>query len=218
MGSPSLAFPNIDAAIGSQEGFGKPGTIATNNNNPGDIIYGPFAVAHGATGAANGFAVFPDVTTGTGAEDSLVQYYSNQGASLSDLINAWSPGTAPGNTPAGTSSYIDYVSGLLGVSPDSSIPDAEKGPNTSTPTTGSGTTGSTTLNNILKAFGDIGQGVMGGVPILPSQSASFFGLSLSQLGTFLAGLIVIAGGIFLFKPVSNTIIKYGKRGIEAASA
>ena len=59
-------------AIKMQEGFDKPGSIPNKANNPGDIEYGPFARAHGATGsitAAGGkqIAVFPSADVGMNA-------------------------------------------------------------------------------------------------------------------------------------------------------
>src|SRR5690349_11794648 len=116
MGSP-LQFPNLDNAIGTLEGFGKPGTLATVNNNPGNLIAGPFSTSHGAVGQNGDFAVFPDVATGLGAEDALIGRYDAAGYNLQDLIQKWAPPTAPGNSPEATQQYIDNLSKSIGSSP-----------------------------------------------------------------------------------------------------
>lgn len=68
----------LAVGIEKAEGFGTPGAIPTRANNPGDIEYGPFAKAHGATGsitAAGGkqIAVFPDAGTGLSALYALLE-------------------------------------------------------------------------------------------------------------------------------------------------
>jgi hypothetical protein len=113
----TLRYPAIDSLIAQFEGFGKDGKPATVNNNPGNIIAGDFANSHGAIGSNGAFAVFPDPTTGTNAMDALVSHYDAKGLNIADLIGKWSPGSAPGNTPAGQQSYTDFVANSLGVSP-----------------------------------------------------------------------------------------------------
>lgn len=68
----------LASGIEKAEGFGIPGAIPTRANNPGDIEYGPFAKAHGATGsitAAGGkqIAVFPNVGVGLSALYALLE-------------------------------------------------------------------------------------------------------------------------------------------------
>lgn len=186
------AFPVLDSLIGQFEGFGKPGTPATLNNNPGNIIAGPFAESHGATGSAGNFAVFPDVTTGTAAEDALVQHYAGQNASISDLISSWAPPTAPGNSPQSTQDYINFISGKLGVpatTPLNALPKDATVP----------TTNASVLSTVAGAVADytnpLGTGMMGQIT----------GLSWDRIAAFLVGLIMVAGGLYLFKPVQETV-------------
>ena len=99
----SLSFPSVDQAIADFEGFTKVGSVSANANNPGDIVAGPFATAHGATGSittpsGTPIAVFPTADQGWSAEDALVSQYAAKGATLQDLITAWAPPSAPGNS------------------------------------------------------------------------------------------------------------------------
>jgi hypothetical protein len=81
---------NLMQAMARMEGFGVKGTRPTRNNNPGDIEYGSFAKAHGATGTDGRFAIFPDAQTGFGAMRALLTaHYS--GLSLSEALNKWAP-------------------------------------------------------------------------------------------------------------------------------
>lgn len=204
-----LQYPAIDSLIAQFEGFGKPGVPATVNNNPGNIIAGKFATAHGATGANNGFAVFPDPATGSSAMDSLVSHYDLQGLSIADLIAKWSPGSAPGNTPAGQQSYTDFVASGLGVPSFTSIGAAEK----KTPDSGASTpSGSPTvvtspslnpLTNIANAWGLI----TGSKTTDTGTSAPF---SFARIGAFILGFIFIAAGLFMFRPVQQTVIDSAK--------
>jgi hypothetical protein len=203
------AFPNIDAAIARMEGFGTPNVTPTIANNPGDLIYGPFAVNHGATGqTTNGFAIFPTVAAGTGAEDALVQYYSNQGATLGSLLNAWNPPTAPGNSPATTSAYAQNIANILGVSLDTPVPDAEKGISTSTPP---GNQPPILPQNTASVLGDLGSLLSGG--LVPGFNLSS---TWSRIAGLLLALILIAVGIALFKPVSKIVVNTGRKAIAAA--
>ena len=47
------------------------GTLSWRNNNPGNVMYGGFAVENGAIGKNGRFAVFPDLDTGYQAIESL---------------------------------------------------------------------------------------------------------------------------------------------------
>lgn len=72
-------FERLIAAIEVQEGFGKPGR-ATENNNPGNIKYGPFARRMGAIGAddhPNRHAVFKSVEDGRNALRTLIRVKGN---------------------------------------------------------------------------------------------------------------------------------------------
>lgn len=87
----------ICEAIARQEGFGVLGGRATRNNNPGDIEFGTFAKAHGATaietvppGKTARFAFFPDPATGYAAMKALLaQHY--KGMTIAAMLNKYAP-------------------------------------------------------------------------------------------------------------------------------
>lgn len=61
------------------------------NNNPGNIEYGEFAIAHGAIGSDGRFAIFPDMETGYAAADALLSSKNYRGKSITSAINRWAP-------------------------------------------------------------------------------------------------------------------------------
>ena len=87
------------------------------NNNPGNIEYGPFAKAHGATGSDGRFAIFPDMATGENAMASLLMSYAKGGNNtISSIISKWSP--AKDNGATNTSAYINEVAKRTGIDPN----------------------------------------------------------------------------------------------------
>lgn len=192
MPTTALAFPGVDAAIAQIEGFGKPGTLATVDNNPGNIITGNYAKSQGAIGANNGFAVFPDVATGLQATDNLVGYYANKGASIQDLINSWAPASA-GNNPT---SYAKDVANAVGATPSTPL---------------SSLNGATPVAN--STAGAILNGIIGTTPL--GLGSTIFGVTWSRFAAFALGLIFIVGGLYLLKP-TQTIVTSAARGLIAA--
>lgn len=83
------------------------GTRATRNNNPGNIEYGPFARAHGATGTDGRFAIFPSLEYGKGAMDALLAGPGYQGLTLAQIQQKW-----VGNQD---STYLGLMSRATGV-------------------------------------------------------------------------------------------------------
>jgi hypothetical protein len=115
----------ICEAIAREEGFGVPGGRATRNNNPGDINYGKFAIAHGATrleiippglSSTPRFAYFPTVEMGFAAmRDLLSAHYG--GMTIEQMLNKYAPPADNNNT----SSYIKNVCTWTGLTPDTII-------------------------------------------------------------------------------------------------
>lgn len=71
-GSSNTALPGTRAASGGARGL--------RNNNPGNLEYGDFAKAHGATGSDGRFAIFPDMEIGAAAQRALLdQNYFGKG-------------------------------------------------------------------------------------------------------------------------------------------
>ena len=101
-------------AIAQMEGFNTPGTLPNRRNNPGDIIEGQFAQAHGAL-ASDGsrFAAWPDAPAGFAAMRTLLtEHYL--GLTVAQALNKWAP-PSDGND---TSAYTAGVCEMTGLTPD----------------------------------------------------------------------------------------------------
>lgn len=192
----ALQFPTLDAAIASFEGFGTPGTLATVNNNPGNLIYNGYTQNLGATGSNQGFAVFPDSVTGANAEDNLVGYYAGQGDTIQQLINSWAPPTAPGNSTASTTNYVNSVSQAVGGSPSTPVSSL------------AGAAPSSTTSSVA--------GFLSALSNPAGAVANSLGASWSRIAAFVLGLIFIAAGLYLFKPVQQ-VINNGVKGASIAA-
>jgi hypothetical protein len=123
--------PEIDSAIAGVKKFA--GTVADKlglhfgpsdprglrNNNPGNIEYGQFAKAHGATGVESQgrFALFDSAQAGLNALAALLRKYGNQGIdTVRGIISKYAP--ASDGNPA---SYMASVAKKLGVGLDSKL-------------------------------------------------------------------------------------------------
>jgi hypothetical protein len=74
-------------------GGGSGGTTrGDRNNNPGNMEYGAFARAHGATGSDGRFAVFPDWATGAAAQQALVSGSGYAGLTLHEFAGKYAEG------------------------------------------------------------------------------------------------------------------------------
>jgi hypothetical protein len=101
-------------SIATFEGFFQPGTLAQRNNNPGNLRAGA-----GQTGTdPNGFAVFPDVSTGWAALYHQISLDSGRGLDLSQFISKYAP-----PSENNTGNYLNYLTGQLGVSPTTQLAD-----------------------------------------------------------------------------------------------
>jgi hypothetical protein len=96
--SPAQRTALLDA-MQKHEGF-FPGSRSFRNNNPGNIEYGAFAKAHGATGSDGRFAVFPNYQAGRSAQEKLLfESGGYKNLTLGQAINRWAPGSE-NNVPA----------------------------------------------------------------------------------------------------------------------
>lgn len=203
----ALNFPSIDSAIATLEGFGKPGAIPTVDNNPGDLVYNSVTQGWGATGAdSSGFAIFPDVATGTAAEDQNVSYYASHGATIQSLIQAWVPPNAPGNSPVQTQNYANQVAAATNSSVNTPVSSLAASTGTSSNNLLSGALGSA-LQGVIPGAGIASQGASAGSAALSGAAAiasPFAWLANpARLTTFVVGLIVIIGGVVLLKPAAS---------------
>jgi hypothetical protein len=116
-----LGDATVDAiaqAIYQMEGNG-PTTIATRNNNPGNLRSGV-----GQTGTNGGYAVFPDMATGWAALDNQINLNISRGLTLEEFF-AGKPGVYAGyapstdsNNPAG---YAAFVASQTGIDPNTPL-------------------------------------------------------------------------------------------------
>lgn len=85
------------------------------NNNPGNIEYGPFAQARGATGSDGRFAIFPTAEAGVRAmSDLLTIYQSRHGLdTVAGMIGRWAP-----SSENNTSAYANRVAAAMGIDPN----------------------------------------------------------------------------------------------------
>jgi hypothetical protein len=106
---------NFLEAVARQEGFNVLGTRPRRNNNPGDIEYGRFARAHGATGTDGRFAIFPTAEAGFAAMRALfVGAY--RGLTVRQAIEKWAP-----SNENDTDLYVRRVVEWTNLTPDSII-------------------------------------------------------------------------------------------------
>ena len=78
-------------AIGRQEGFFVHDSRAAKNNNPGNIEYGEFARAHGATGSDGRFAIFPDADAGFAALKALFELPDYRNLTIAEALHRYAP-------------------------------------------------------------------------------------------------------------------------------
>jgi hypothetical protein len=113
----------LQQAIARQEGFGQRRTLATLNHNPGNIVYGTFAIMHGSTTSIHGYALFPDDTSGWVALSALLHGTAYKDLTVEQAINKYCPPPdgsplTKGNQP---DEYVKNVCSWLGVTPDTPI-------------------------------------------------------------------------------------------------
>lgn len=118
---------SIAQAIYQMEGSG-PNTIATRNNNPGNLRSGV-----GQIGTNGGYAVFPDMATGWNALYHQIDLNIARGLTLYEFF-AGKPGVYAGYAPSADSNdpinYANFVASRTGIDP--SVPLNQLGDSTGT--------------------------------------------------------------------------------------
>jgi hypothetical protein len=99
-------------AIAREEGFYTPGTRPARNCNPGDIEWGRFTQAHGATGGDPRFAIFPTCEAGFAAMRALL-LGAYVGLTVEAALNKWAP-----PIENQTNAYIAHVCAWTGLRSD----------------------------------------------------------------------------------------------------
>jgi|SRR5271155_3592998 len=142
IGQVTSGAATIAATIQQMEGY-YPGSVAYQNNNPGNLMY---AGQSGATKGTNGFAVFPTYQDGYNALLNQLNIYANQGLTINQMMAKYAPAydnngnPIPGNNPT---LYASTIAGSLGVSPNTTVADALAG------TGGTGGTDTVTTDSTL---------------------------------------------------------------------
>jgi hypothetical protein len=91
-------------AIAREEGWLDLASRPRRNNNPGDIEFGNFAIAHGASGSDGRFAIFPSAEAGFAAMRALFEAPSYASLTVAEAIARWAP-----STENNTARYVSNV-------------------------------------------------------------------------------------------------------------
>ena len=122
------AIKAIDAAIsdlGDPSRFlqapDAPGTSrGERNNNPGNLEYGSYTKAAGATGSDGRFAIFPSMSHGVKAQENLlVKNYINKGRNtVTKVLEKYAPRS---DNQGSFDNYVAYVAKRLNINPNDTI-------------------------------------------------------------------------------------------------
>ena len=99
--------------------FKRGGSRSWRNNNPGNIIDGPFAEDHGAIGDDTKMAVFPDESVGREAVKALLTGKKYRNLSIRDAMYRYAPPSDNNDTDA----YIAAITKAVGVPASTIIKD-----------------------------------------------------------------------------------------------
>lgn len=116
---PGSTVQTIALTIQNVEGY-YPGSLAYQNNNPGNLVY---AGQPGATPGAGGFARFASYQDGLNALNDQIQLYAGRGLTIQQMMNIYAP-ASDGNNP---NAYAGQIANTLGVSADTSLADLAGG-------------------------------------------------------------------------------------------
>ena len=116
----SSLIQSLANAIAQFEGYNVPNSVAQRNNNPGNLRSGPGQIGTDS----NGYAIFPDASTGFAALQNQVSLNIDRGLSLQTFIGG-EPGGYPGYAPSAdnnnVSNYVNFLSGKLGLDPNTPL-------------------------------------------------------------------------------------------------
>jgi hypothetical protein len=175
-GQTQPAVSTIASTIQTVEGY-YPGSLAYQNNNPGNLIYVGQA---GATPGAGGFAAFSSYDAGYQALLNQIQIYANQGLTINQMMAKYAPAGDGSNNPT---AYANTIASALGVSPDTTVADALAG-NATAGVPAVDTSG--VFDSVDTAFSDLGGAI---------SSGDFSSVSGTDWGVLLAGVaLVFVGG------------------------
>lgn len=105
----------LASAIQQMEGF-YPGSLAYENNNPGNLM---FVGQQGAVLAPDGFfAKFPTYEDGLGALYRQLDIYAGKGYTIQQMMEKYAPKGHGANDP---NAYAQFIAQTIGVSPDTKL-------------------------------------------------------------------------------------------------
>ena len=94
------------------------GSRSWRNHNPGNLAYGPFARAQGATGHDSaGFAIFKTTAAGRQAQNALWHTHAYQHRTIQGAVGRWTSG----DSPAVQHAYARALAHAAGVSPNTPV-------------------------------------------------------------------------------------------------
>ena len=103
----------LATALATFEGYYIPGSVASRNNNPGNLRAGPQAIGKDA----KGYAIYATAAAGWADLEQQIGLDAGRGLTLSQFIGKYAP--ASDNNP--TSNYLAFVAGKLGVGSDTPL-------------------------------------------------------------------------------------------------
>jgi hypothetical protein len=192
--SASPAVATIASTIQTVEGY-YPGSLAYNDNNPGNLIFNNQA---GATkgppmaGTPYFYAVFPSYDDGYQALVNQINTYANQGLTINQMMAKYAPATdANGNpTTNNPTSYANQIATALGVSADATLSDALAGNATAgIPAPDTSTLFNSATDPVTSLFTDVGSAISDG---------SISDITDGDWGTLAAGVAILIAGWMVF--------------------
>lgn len=209
----STTFPGLQSIM---QAIAREENVNPVYNNPGAI-----------TDSSGALIQYPDLQTGTQAFQNQITralsgnspYYSPN-MSINEFENTYTGG----DPNAGKN-----VASFLGVPPTTSIGNVANSQPSSNPSqpssAGTGIAGLPTwaqsiINNANAAFGN--NAIAAGIQNLTGSTSSgtkipFIGVTVVDIVAVVAGLVLLAGAIFGFKNVQETVVGAAKRGAEVAA-
>lgn len=182
-------------AIASFEGYGITGSLAQQNNNPGNLVYSPWESEYGGEpGGSGGFASFPDASSGMAALKNRLSQLISQGDSISDIVDTWA-GTQYGNSQASVDNYTNFLSQQTGIDANTPLSQALASQGKMTAFGFTLTPESKSINSKLTSINPI------------TELETWITSNAERFATGIIGLIAIAGAIYLFKPIHQVVSK-----------
>jgi hypothetical protein len=196
----------LQTAIAQQETGGGSAGVGLSLNNPGALRYAGWESAFGATSDPSGFAKFPNAQSGFDAMLTRIKQLVSGGASLTSLINTWSP-ASDGNV--NNSARIAQLATVTGLNATAPIQTQATGVSTPSSTVGGWLGGLLdSTSNTASSSPNVGSSNMARLAV------GISGLILATIGV---AALALTGGVTV---VNNTLDNAGTvgKGIKGAAS